>query len=223
MSEQQHELSLYHLVRQPGEKTEGKPPLLILLHGVGSHERDLFGLVTVLDPRFLILSARAPLQLPNGGFGWYPVNFTEKGPVIDPDAVKQGQAKLTAFINEAKTAYDVERVYLMGFSQGAIMSVNTLLTEPELITGVVAMSGRLLPALSSTWVTDPKRLEKFPITVAHGTEDPVLPVSDGRALRDHLQSLPVSVTYKEYRMAHQISDASLTDIQTWLKGQLDGS
>jgi phospholipase/carboxylesterase len=214
-------LSLYHLVRQPSAPASGKPPMLILLHGVGSHEGDLFGLAPELDERLLILSARAPIPLAHGGFGWYPVTFTATGPIIDPEAAKAGQQKLLTFIREAKAAYDVERVYLMGFSQGAIMSVNTLLTEPELISGVVAMSGRLLPDLRPTWASDPVRLKDFPIIVVHGLYDQVLSIDDGRAIRDHLTTLPVDLTYKEYGMMHNISAESLADIQTWLTAQLD--
>lgn len=218
----QMNLSLTHLVRQPLVRTDAKPPLLLLLHGVGSNEADLFALANDLDPRWLVVSPRSPMALPNGGYGWYPVNFTADGPVIDPGLFKRGQGQLIDFITEAKTAYDVGRVYLMGFSQGAIMSVNTLLTQPELIDGVVAMSGRIYPdIMRDTWVTDAERLRDFPVMAVHGTLDTVLPVALGRELRDHLQSLPVNLTYREYEMAHTISMASLADVQAWLKNQLD--
>lgn len=216
-------LPLYYLLRQPDAAVNGKPPMLILLHGVGSHEGDLFGLAPELDSRFLILSARAPIPLAHGGYGWYPVQFTQNGPIIDPETAQAGQQKLLEFIREAKAAFDVERVYLMGFSQGAIMSVNTLLTEPELISGVVAMSGRLLPDLKPTWVDDPARLKDFPVIVVHGLYDQVLSINDGRAIRDHLGTLPVNLTYKEYGMMHNISTESLADIQTWLAAQLNGA
>ena len=215
-------LSLQYLLR-PAQATTESPALLILLHGVGSNERDLFGLAPDLDPRFTVISARAPLTLPYGGFGWYPVQFTPRGPVIDTAEARKSQALLNQFIEQAQAALDVppERTLLMGFSQGAIMSLNTMLTNPEGIGGVVAMSGRLLPDAESTYVP-PERLDGFPVIVVHGTFDDVLPIGDGRAVRTLLEQRPVKLTYHEYTMGHHISDDSFAAIQRWLEVWLAG-
>ena len=142
-------LSLVHLLRDPKTPPEPgkKPPLLILLHGVGSNERDLFGLAEELDPRFLVVSVRSPLSFDFGGYGWYPVRFTPQGAVGDTALVEAGRQKLIAFIEEAVTAYDADpaQVYLLGFSQGAIMGLFVTLTRPDLVAGMVAMSGRTTP------------------------------------------------------------------------------
>jgi phospholipase/carboxylesterase len=221
MSTNPPSLSLTHLTRPPKTAVE-KPPLLLLLHGVGSHEHDLFSLAPYLDERFYIVSARAPIRLPQGGFGWYPVQFTSSGPKIIPETAVESQQTLLKFIRELNEAYqtDPNRIYLMGFSQGAIMSLNTMLTEPEAITGVVAMSGRLLPELKAGWV-GADRLQDFPVMAVHGLYDQTLPIANGREIRDFLSTLPVKLTYREYPMAHQISDASLADIQQWLSEQLE--
>ena len=209
-------LSLQYLLR-PAQTTTETPALLILLHGVGSNERDLFGLAPDLDPQFTVVSARAPLALPYGGFGWYQVQFTPQGPKIDTAAALRGQAQLNQFIDQAQAAFDVppERTLLTGFSQGAIMSLNTMLTNPESIGGVVAMSGRLLPDAQAHYVT-PERLEGFPVIAVHGTFDDVLPFDDGRAVKALLETLPVDFSYHEYPMGHHISDASFAEIQRWL-------
>jgi phospholipase/carboxylesterase len=214
-------LSLHYLMRPPRQQTES-PPLLLLLHGVGSDERDLFGLSSMLDERFLVISPRAPIALPQGGFGWYPLHFTAHGPVIEVDAALESQTKLNQFLNEVIEAYyvDPNRVYLMGFSQGGIMSLNTLLTDPDKAAGVVIMSARLLTELQQTWV-EPEKLEGKPIIVLHGIYDPVLPIAYGRAIRDYLQTLPVKLEYHEYPMVHQVSIESLANAQAWLKKKLD--
>src|SRR5690606_19024868 len=105
--------------QRPAQTETAEPALLILLHGVGSNEQDLFGLAPDLDPRFTVLSVRAPVSLPYGGFGWYQVQFTPRGPVIDTEAALRGQAVLNQFIEQAQAAFDVppERTLLMGFSQ----------------------------------------------------------------------------------------------------------
>ncbi|HET7457739.1 MAG TPA: hypothetical protein VFJ74_08785, partial [Gemmatimonadaceae bacterium] len=147
-------LALTHRLRLPAvvapDSADAPPPMLLLLHGIGSDERDLLSLGARLDPRFLIVSARSPLRLAQGGFGWYRTNFTERGPVmIDPAEAEEGLRTLAEFVPAAARAYgaDERAVYLAGFSQGAIMSLALLLTAPELVAGAALMSGRILPGI----------------------------------------------------------------------------
>src|SRR5262249_1914955 len=113
-------------------------------------------------------------------------------------------------------------VYLMGFSQGAMMGLTVALTYPGAVAGVVAMSGRILPQTLAA-IHDKDALIGLPIFVAHGTRDLVLPISNGRDARERLSELPVELTYREYDMAHEISADSLEDITEWLKDRLDHS
>ncbi|MEO6458520.1 MAG: dienelactone hydrolase family protein, partial [Chloroflexia bacterium] len=115
---------------------------------------------------------------------------------------------------------DPEGVYLMGFSQGAIMSMSLTLTEPEKLAGVVAMSGRTLPEVLPK-IAQPEKLRGLPIFVVHGTADQVLPITYGRDTRDILSKMPVDLTYREYPMAHHVSAESLADVAGWLKDRLD--
>lgn len=214
-------LSLVHLVSQP--KVEAStPPLLLLLHGVGSNEHDLFGLVPYLDRRFLIISARAPNTLGPGSYAWFEVDFTSQGPVINPAQAEASRQTLIAFLDEAVKAYgaDPKQVYLMGFSQGAIMSASVALTRPELVAGVVLMSGRVLPEIQPL-IASNEELTGRPFLVVHGTADMVLPISYGRASRQLLSTLPVKLTYHEYRMGHEVSQESLADVTAWLSARLD--
>jgi phospholipase/carboxylesterase len=215
-------LSLVHLVRQPARPADGRPPLLLLLHGVGSNEQDLFGLAPYLDARLLIVSARAPIALGPGAFGWFPISFTPEGIVHDPAAAERSRALLVAFLDELVDAYGVDpaRRYLGGFSQGAIMSLAVALMGPERIAGVLAMSGRLPEEALAARAPD-EALRGLPVLLQHGVYDQVLPIELGRAARDALAALPVELEYREYPMAHQVSDQSLRDAVEWVSSRLD--
>src|SRR5262245_8473785 len=137
-------LSLVHLVRRP-ERAGASPPLLILLHGIGSNEEDLMGLEPYLDERFVVVSARAPHPYGWGGYAWFEIEWLPNVIVIDRAQAEQSRDLIVRFIGEAAAAYgaDPARVYLMGFSQGAMMSGWVALTHPELVAGAALMSGRV--------------------------------------------------------------------------------
>jgi phospholipase/carboxylesterase len=216
--------SLKHLVRAPQETEEGRPPLLLLLHGVGSNEEDLFALAPLVDPRFLVISARGPITLQPGAYAWYHVNWTSQGPVHNPEEAEVSRQGIVTFLDEIAATYgaDPDRLYVAGFSQGGAMTVCLASTVPEKLAGAIVMSGRTIPEMEPR-IAPTDRLEGLPVFVVHGTEDGVLPISFGRAVRDWFQRLPVDLDYREYRMTHEISSRSLADIQQWLTGRLDGA
>jgi len=208
--------------KPPGNITGEKPPLLLLLHGIGADENDLFGIAPFLDERFFIVSARAPYTLSYGGYAWFEI-FIQPGDVsINVKQFEESRTKVLEFIDELIAEYelDASKVYLCGFSQGAIISLGAALSEPEKFAGLVAMSGRssaeMLPAES-----DFKKLKGFPILVTHGVYDPLLPIENGRATKEILSRLPVDLEYKEYEMGHEISQESLGDVSGWLRNRLN--
>jgi phospholipase/carboxylesterase len=196
--------------------------LLLLLHGVGSHEGDLMGLSPYLDERFFIVSARGPVTLGPGMYAWFHVLLDPIQPQINAQEAEHSRITLLLFIDEVAAAYntDPSRTYVMGFSQGAIMSLSLALTRPETLAGVVAMSGRVLPEVLPK-MAPAEAMRGLPILMVHGTEDVVLPIHHGRAGRDRLSALPVALTYREYSMGHNVSEESLADVATWLRQRLD--
>ena len=108
----------------------------------------------------------------------------------------------------------------MGFSQGAIISASVALTRPELVAGLVMMSGRILPQIEPLMAA-PEKLKGLPVLAVHGTADTVLPIEHGRASRKTLSALPVDLLYREYPMGHEVSQESLDDVTSWLSAHLD--
>lgn len=213
--------ALVHLVRRPAQAA-GAPPLLILLHGIGSNEQDLFGLAPYLDPRLLVVSTRAPLSYGWGGYAWFEIEWLPDGFKIDFAQAQASRDLVVRFIAEAVAAYgaDPAQVYLLGFSQGAMMSSWVALSAPELVAGTMLLSGRV-PGEICDQIAPPERLAGKPFLVQHGTLDPVLPIENGRASRDILQQLPVSLEYHEYPMGHEVSAPSLADAVAWLRARLE--
>src|SRR5512146_1600808 len=131
-------MPLVHRIIAP-RKPSARPPLLVLLHGIGADEEDLVPLAPSMDPSFLILSVRAPTPEPPG-YRWYAIDWTTAPPRADPAEVAASRDLLASFVEAAVKEHGVDpsRVFLMGFSQGAIMSLALLLGRPELVRGVVA-------------------------------------------------------------------------------------
>lgn len=219
------ELSLVHTVRPPahGASVAGeRPPLLILMHGVGSNERSMAQLAPAFDPRLMVVCVRSPLTLGADAFAWFRVTFTPQGPVIDADEAEAGWKLLARFLDEAVAAYgaDPARVFVAGFSQGGIMALAMLLTAPEKVAGVAAMSGRLLPEVLRH-AASTEALRDKPALIVHGEADEKLGIHLARWARQQLERLPIALTYRELPMGHAITNESLDVVTSWLTTAID--
>jgi phospholipase/carboxylesterase len=192
-----------------------KSPLLVLLHGLGSDEEDLLGLAPSLPPQYAIASLRAPLAFPYGGNAWFPLDRDETGQIqIDEQSAAESLEQLVATITSLAAQHAA--IYLMGFSQGAMMSLYCTLKYPQKISGAVLMSGALLPRAWAERATTAEMLNK-PFLITHGLFDELITIERGREIYESLQKLPVRATYKTYQMAHEVSRESLDDIKLWLE------
>jgi phospholipase/carboxylesterase len=196
--------------------------MLALFHGVGSNELSMALLADSFDPRFLVISARSPIQVGPFGYAWFHVTFTPDGPVIDAAEAAQGWRRVTAFVGEAASAYgaDRDRIFVAGFSQGGIVSLAALLTAPEQFAGAVCMSGRLPPEVLPHVAPD-DRLRGKPVLIVHGTADEMLPIDFGRRARALLEATPVALAYREFPMGHTTTPESIRFVDDWLAARLD--
>ena len=208
---------LQYLVREPKIKS-AHPPVLFLLHGVGSNEEDLFSFANQLPGKYLVISARAPISLGGNSFAWYQVDFSAGKPVFNFQQEESSRAILIKFITQIKEKYSVDanEIYLCGFSQGAIMSYNVGLTRPDLIKGIAVMSGRLLEEIKPL-MSSKDQLQGLKVFISHGTEDNTLQVAYARQALAYLQSLNINPVYKEYQEGHGINSQMLADLINWLK------
>ena len=190
---------------------------LVLLHGRGADERDLFPLLDLLDPdrRLLGATARGPLSLPPGGAHWYIVRRVG---YPDPETFNATYPELAAWLDGMLAEHGIppERTVLGGFSQGSVMSYALGLgPDRPRPAGIMALSG-FLPTVEG-FDLDLARARDLPVAIGHGTHDPVISVEFGRDARDRLTAAGADVTYRESPMPHTIDPQFLRELQeTWL-------
>jgi phospholipase/carboxylesterase len=201
-----------HLERPAAGEPEG---LLVLVHGRGADEHDLYPLLDRLDPdrRLLGVTPRGPLALPPGGAHWYVVH--EIG-YPDPATFLPTYAALSEWLDGL--GFEPERTVIGGFSQGAVMTY-------ALGLGAGRPRSAALVALSGFMPTVPGfELELGPplppAAIGHGTFDPVISVDWGRAARQTLEAAGAEVLYREYPLPHAVDPRFLDELAPWIASRL---
>ena len=195
---------------------EGDPEgALVLFHGRGTDEDDLFPLLDALDPerRLLGVTPRGPLSLPPGGAHWYVLGELGYPP---PDTFLPSYRMASALLDElsAETGLPPERTVLGGFSQGAMMSYALGLgADRPRPAGIVALSG-FVPTVEGFELDLERPLP--PIAIGHGTYDPVIGVEWGRRAKELLEHADADVLYHESPLPHAVDPAFLRELQPWL-------
>lgn len=210
---------LVYKVNKPKTITK-KTPVLIMLHGYGSNESDLFEISKGIDERYIVFSLRAPIALSDGGFCWFNLEIIPNQPLKrNYKEAAESRKKILNFISSACKNFDADssQVFLMGFSQGAIMSYDLAFAAPKKIKGILALSGLLLDETKAL-KTDYTKLANVKFFIAHGNSDNVIKIEDADKANEFLKSKKVvDLSYTKYEMPHAIMGNELNDIKKWLK------
>jgi phospholipase/carboxylesterase len=202
--------TLRHLERPPAAEAEGA---LVLLHGRGADEYDLHPLLDLLDPerRLLGITPRGPLALPPGGAHWYRLGGI---PTPDPDTFRASYAQLSAFLDALPVP--MERVVLGGFSQGTAMTyaLGFGRGRPR-PAALMALSG-FVPQVPE-FALDLDDLAGYPVAIAHGSLDPVIPASFGEAARALLEGAGADVLWRETPVPHTIDPRILPELADFVR------
>jgi phospholipase/carboxylesterase len=210
-------MSLHHLTRPAAGTPEGA---LVLFHGRGADEHDLFPLLDMLDPerRLLGATARGPLSLPPGGAHWYAV---ARVGYPNTETFHATYPQVASWLDELLDEHGIapERTVLGGFSQGSVMSYALGLGagRPR-PAGIMALSG-FIPEVEG-FELDLGKAAGLPVAIGHGTHDPVISVEFGRDARERLVNAGADVLYRESPMPHTIDPAFLRELPAWLRGTL---
>lgn len=210
-------MTLTYLVREPKIKKD-KNPLLLLLHGYGSNEEDLFSFASELPDDYYIVSARAPYSLGFGSYAWYAINFdADENKFSDIDEAQKSRDLIALFIDEliAALPIDASNITLIGFSQGSILSYAVALSYPTKVQRVVAMSGYLNKEIAIAGFEN-NDFSNLKIFASHGTVDQVIPVDWARKSEAAVKNLGVNLVYKEYPVGHGVAPQNFFDFKNWL-------
>lgn len=211
-------LSLKYRLAESAQKA-AKRPLVILLHGYGSNEEDLLGLSQFFPSDFLVISARAPYKADVGGYQWFERELVNGKYSGKPEHIAHSKQLILKFVDEAVKKYQVDpgKVYLVGFSQGAMMCYEAGTSAPSKIKGIGVLSGKMSGGLLSSIHADNK-LKSLRIFIAHGTADTRLPYADGKAANDRLVEIGLMPEFHTYPgMDHTISREVMTDLIAWIR------
>ena len=196
------------------------PPLLILLHGYGSNELDLFSFANELPDSLVIVSLRAPYEMGYGGYAWYDINLdSENNKFSDLNQARESLKKITITIDYLKTKYSTNpyNTFLLGFSQGAILSYALSFNFPNKIQHVIALSGYL-----NTELIPKENIQKVNTDyyISHGTVDQVIPVDWARKAGPFLDSKELKNEYSEYPVGHGVAPQNFFNFKKWIENRL---
>jgi len=213
-------LSLHHLIR-PDSGKFNPAPVLIMLHGYGSDEEDLFSFTPELPEDLFVISVRAPHRLQPFGYAWYSINFNaERGKWSDLEQAVASRDAIARFVEEALDAYhlDRDRVNLLGFSQGAILGYALTLSFPKRFRTLVALSGYIDPGMLHPGyrTADHSQLQVY---ASHGQVDMVIPPEWAQQSSNFLTEMGIGHVYEEYPVGHGVSGENFSSFRRWLSGR----
>lgn len=211
-------LSLEHIIQKPTKSINGKAPLLLLLHGYGSDENDLFSFASELPEEYFIISARAPMPMQPYGNAWYAITIDHEGvKTSDNEGAKQSRDLISTFITEAVNTYDLDpfNVTLLGFSQGTILSYSVALSYPEKVKNVIGLSGYINEDIID--VQSNASYAHLNIYNSHGTVDQVIPVDAARKTPGYLSNLGIESLLSEFPVGHGVHPTNFYEFKEWLQ------
>ena len=198
---------------------------VIWLHGLGADGYDFVDIVPMLGikaitTRFVFPHAPMRPVTINGGAvmrAWYDVRGDAGVRREDEAGVRESQQQIEALIAREKTrGVPAGRIVLAGFSQGGAMALQTSLRHPERLAGIMALSC-FLPLTDKVAAEAAPANRDVPIFMAHGTNDPLIPLARARHAYDLLTSLGYCIEWHEYPIPHSVSPAEIRDISAWLQ------
>lgn len=211
-------LSLEHNYK-PASNSAENPPVIIMLHGFGSDENDLFSFATELPEKYAVISLKAPIRLEPYGNAWYNIYFdNSQGKFSDDKQAIASRELVSKCIDEIIEKYKVDKnkVTLLGFSQGTILSFAIALSYPEKVKNVIGLSGYINTEILKKDYNK-NDFSNLKIYTSHGSVDQVIPVDWARKTKPFLNNLNIDCTYSEFPVGHGVAPQNFFELKNWLE------
>lgn len=212
------DLSLRYVLSVPTAKPDDSPtPLVVVMHGRGANANDLADIAPAIDAGYRFVFPNAPWALetyPGMTFGY---TWFDGWPPAG-DSVVESRNLLLSFIDEVVSRYATPegKLIISGFSQGAMMSLDTGFRTRQKVAGIVVMSG----ALYEGGMADLRSHSDIPVLIVHGTEDDMIPVVAARRTRRVLEENGIEPEYHEFPMGHWVTPESLAVVRAFIQAHL---
>lgn len=210
-------LSLEHNYK--AAENTNKPPAIIMLHGYGSDENDLFSFASELPNKYAIFSLKAPLPLQPYGNAWYSIYFDAgSGKFNNTEEAIESRDLVVKCIDEIIEKYeiDADNITLLGFSQGTILSFSIVMSYPKKIKNIVGLSGYISEDM---FIENYKNndFSNLSVYTSHGSVDQVIPVDWARKTEPFLNELNIPCTYSEFPVGHGVAPQNFYEFKSWLE------
>tara|TARA_B100000475_G_scaffold50791_1_gene34757 strand:- start:784 stop:1434 length:651 start_codon:yes stop_codon:yes gene_type:complete len=192
--------------------------VIIMFHGYGSNKDDLFSFAKFMNPNFLIISVQAPIQMDYNSYCWWSLNYNNDMQLqMDVKQAENSLNELNRFISEdlsTKYNFGLNQVYLLGFSQGCMISYALSINFPENYKKAVGLSGKIPYEIINFD-------EKFDYSnhnffCSHGVNDQVIPIEVGRESNRWFSEKNINHKYLEFESAHGINSENFEQMNLWL-------
>ena len=210
-------LLLEHNYQAPKENAENAPAI-ILLHGFGSDENDLFSFAPELPENSHIISLKAPIPMKPYGNAWYNIYFDNTdGKFSDTEQAIASRDLIARCIDDVVDKYKVDKdnVTLLGFSQGTILSLAVALSFPEKIKNVIGLSGYINEDILKKGYAE-NDFSKLKVYSSHGSVDQVIPIDWARKTKPFLDKLGIECTFSEFPVGHGVAPQNFYELKDWL-------
>ncbi|OPA76202.1 esterase [Paenibacillus selenitireducens] len=187
-------------------------PTIFTLHGKGSNERNMYGIVEPLSEQFIIVGIRGNLRL-GAGHQYYELKSLGN-PVRD--LFDKAVQDLEAFIAYATDKYPIDpaKRYLLGFSQGAILSMSLALTMGDQLKGIVALNGYVPDFVKTDYILKP--VTDVSVFISHGEYDSVFPIQIGHDTAAYFHERTTRFSFRTYPTDHGVAEENQRDVLLWL-------
>lgn len=214
-----NDIPFYHILRKSNIKN-GKSPLLLMVHGFGSNEEDLFSFCRALPKELTVISIRGPIEIQSMGYAWYDISIDNLGnKTYDTNKAIESRDQIVKCIKKCTETYntDPDNVTLLGFSQGSILINAVALTYPKMVKNIISLSGGIDPNIIKL---SKSSLNKLFFYLSHGTQDMVLPFEQAKKSLEFLIKNNIKFNFESFPVGHGVCPENFKSMLLWFNNRL---